>query len=427
MMRFLMLLACVIGTAHAATFEVPVQGSQSLTLAIAEPYTPAGDPKDLARSLRRTVERDLDMTGYFRMVGPEAHIERGKGVEPGEFSFEDWKAIRVAALAKLRILPAGDPSCDPVLTCVDVYVYDVLGGEKLAGKRLKAGADQPLSLAHEAANVILLALVGEIGFFGQTVAAVSQRSGKKEIVTMPLGGGAVTSVTANATINLSPGWNSAKTSIAYTTFRRGGPDVYAKDLDTGRVRVVSATQGLDASPAYSPDGRTMALARSSEGDTDLWLLDARTGAAIRRLTQGGGIDVSPHFSPDGTKIVFASERSGGSQIYEMPVAGGAARRVTTTAGFYTDPAYSPDGTRIAFVSRSGVFDIMTVRTDGTGLLRITQDAGDNEDPSWSPDGRYLLFSSTRGGRQRLWISTSNGRHQVAVTEEGGWSQPTWTR
>ena len=109
----------------------------------------------------------------------------------------------------------------------------------------------------------------------------------------------------------------------------------------------------------------------------------------------------------------------------VPVEGGTPRRVTPFAGFFTDPVVSPDGKKIAFVSRKGQFDVLTVNMDGTGMLRITQDAGDNEDPSWSPDSRYLIFTSTRTGKQQVWMSTSNGRHQVAVTSTGGWSQPTW--
>lgn len=428
MTRLLMaLLTLLPSVALAVGFEVPVQGSRELTVAIAEPFTPSGDPDGVASTLRRTIEHDLDMTGYFDLVPAAAHLERGKGVEPGQFSFADWTAIKVAALAKLRLLPAGDPGCDPTRLCLDVYIYDVLGQERLAAKRFRATKGDTLSLAHQAANAILLALVGEVGFFGELIAAVSERSGNKEIVVMPLGGGPVQPQTRNGSINLSPAWSADKQRLAWTSFRKNNPDVWVKDLASGQVSVVSAAPGLNVSPAFSPDGRTMAVARSQDGDTDLWLLDARSGKVIRRLTEVDGIDVAPHFSPDGRRIVFSSERSGGSQIYEVPVEGGAARRVTPMAGFFTDPVCSPDGSRIAFVSRGGTFDVLTIGVDGSNPIRITQDAGDNEDPSWSPDGRYLVFSSSRGGKKRIWLSTANGRHQVPVTEDGGYSQPVWSR
>lgn len=422
---FVLAFACPLA-ARAAGFEVPVQGSQSLRLAVAEPQNRGLDPV-AAAALRSVVERDLAMTGYFELVGTAAHLERGKGSEPGEFAFEDWSSIRVAALAKLRLTPPGG-DCDPARVCLDVFVYDVFGREKLAAKRLRAGPGETTALAHQAANAILLALVGEVGFFGETVAAVSERSGNKEIVTVPLGGGPVVPQTRNGSLNLSPAWDSTRSRLAWTSFRKGNADVWTKDLRSGQVLLASGSAGLDISPAFSPDGRTMAVARSEAGDTDIFLVDALTGKVLRQLTDTPGIDVSPHFSPDGRRLVFSSERSGGSQIYEIPVEGGTARRVTTMAGFFTDPVYSPDGGRVAFVSRTpGGFDVLTVGLDGTGPVRITQDQGDNEDPTWSPDGRYLVFSSTRDGRRRLWISTANGRHHAPVSDDTGLSQPTWTR
>lgn len=411
--------------AQAAGFDVTVQGGRELTLAVPTPQTPSGDPDKVAALIRDTLERDLSLTGYFEIVPPAAHLERGRGVEPGTFAFEDWKPIRVAALVKTRILPPG--VCEPgsKRMCLDVFVYDVLGGTKIAGKRMLASAGDARALAHEAANAVLEALVGEPGFFTGTLLAVHVRGENKEIYLIDIGGADPRPITRNGSINLSPALSPNGRDVAWTSYRRGNPDVYVKNLNSGQVRALSSGTGLDISPAFSPDGRTIALARSVGGDTDLFLIDAQTGREIRRLTQGGGIDVSPHFSPDGSQIVFASERSGGSQIYVVPTTGGTPRRVTTMGGFFTDPVWSPDGQRIAFVSRKGSFDVVTVKADGSGLVRITQDMGDNEDPTWSPDGRYLVFSSTRKGRSQLWLSTANGRHQVALTDSGTWTQPVW--
>ncbi|MCB9665635.1 MAG: PD40 domain-containing protein [Alphaproteobacteria bacterium] len=426
---FLVLASLLALPAWAARFEIPVQGSRELTLAIAAPVMPRGDPDQKAALLRDTVEKDLAMTGYFEMVPLDAHIERGMGVEPGSFPFDPWRMLRTAALVKLRVLPAGDTSCDPAgqRMCLDVFIYDVLGQEKLAGKRLRGTPAEVLSIAHQAADEVLLALVGLRGFFGDVLAAVQDRTGNKEIWLVGIDGARAQAVTRNGSINLSPAWSPDHGTLAWTSYRRGNADVYAKDLGTGAVRTVSASPGVDTAASFSPDGSLVAVARSEQGDTDIFLLDARTGRTIRRLTQGGGIDVSPHFSPDGTQIVFASERSGGSQIYVVDVAGGTPRRVTNLRGFFTDPVWSPDGGAIAFVSRDGRFDIMTIRPDGTGVNRLTQDQGDNEDPSWSPDGRYLVFTSTRKGGRRIWLSTANGRHQVALTDDAGWSQPVWSR
>jgi TolB protein len=423
----LTLLITLPGVAHAVTFEVPVQGSKELTLAIPEPQVPGGAVGGAEQTVWETLRRDLELTGYFELINPAAHIERGKGVEPGSFEFGDWRSIRAATLAKTRVLPASDPSCDPEgrRMCVDVYVYDVVGGGKLAGRRLRATPEEARALGHAAATVVLRTLVGEDGFFGAHLAAVGTHQGAKEIYVLGVDGAAPQAVTRNGSINLSPAWSPNGGSIAWTSYKHGNPDLYVKDLRTGDVRTVSKRAGVNISGSFSPDGNLIALARSEGGDTDIWLIDAASGRDVRRLTTGGGIDVSPSFTPDGRYVVFSSERSGGSSIYKVPVEGGTPTRVTPFEGFFTDPIVSPDGERVAFVSRAGHFDILSVRLDGSGMLRITQDAGDNEDPSWSPDSKYLVFTSTRDGSRKIWMSTANGRHQVALTSSGGWSQPVW--
>jgi TolB protein len=409
--------------ARAASFEIPAQGSHALKLGLP---APVGDASGVAGAVYATVKRDLDLAGYFTLVttGPA----QDGGVEPGTFSFDGWKASKTAALAKTRVLANGAGGCDagPGRVCVDVYVYDVYGGAKISGKRVKGTPDDARAIGHEIASAILMAIVGDPGFFQGHLAAVAIRGGSnKELYVVGVDGADVRPVTRNGSINLSPSWSKDGRLLAWTSWKRGNPDVFVKDLTTGHVRLLSSRTGVELSPAFSPDGRTIAMARSLGGETDLWLVDAQTGADIRKLTSGGGIDVSPSFTPDGRTIVFSSERGGAPSIYAVSVQGGEPTRVTPFGGRFTDPVVSPDGRRVAFVVQQGAFDVWVCNLDGTGLVKITSGSGDNEDPTWSPDGRYLAFSSTRGGRQNIWLATSDGRHQVALTEGGGWSMPSW--
>ncbi|MCB9687344.1 MAG: Tol-Pal system beta propeller repeat protein TolB [Alphaproteobacteria bacterium] len=422
----ILLALCQSALAQGIIIDVP--GSADIPMAVPKPQLPATEPAALAEEIWSVVFHDLEFSGYFEMQNPSGYVEKGKGVEPGQFDMNAWTLIKTTVLVKTRVYPAGHAACDPggSKMCADVYVYYVPGSQKLASKRFRSTAEGARQLGHAIANQVLLATTGSPGVFGSRLAAVGTKTGNKEIYLMDLDGHGVTPVTRNGAINLSPAWSPDGSQIAWTSYKKANPDLYVKDLGTGRTRTISNVKGVNTSPDFSPDGTKLALARSVEGDSDVFLVDARTGTEIRRLTSGGGIDVSPDFVPGGADIVFASERSGGSQIYRMPVGGGEATRLTFAGDFNVDPVVSPDGTKVAYVSRSpSGFDVLVADLETKNVTRITQDMGDNEDPTWSPDSKYVVFSSTRTGRSELWISTADGRHQSRLTESGGWTQPAW--
>lgn len=414
------LIAVGAPPALASGFIITVEpGGNDVPLAFPKPVTPAGDEWDDGDELWEIVHRDLEMSGYFTLIDPAAFIDKG-GVEPGSFEMGDWRAVGATALAKTRL------STREHDLQVDVFVYDVNAGVKLAGRAFVGKPADLRLIAHRVADAIITALTGQPSLFGSRLAAVGTQSGNKEIYVLDIDGEGVRAVTRNGSINLSPAWSPTGTEIAWTSYKRGNPDVYVKDLITGHTRVLSNRPGVNSGAAFSPDGRAVALGRSAEGDTDVFIIDAQTGTDVSRVTRGGGIDVAPAYDRTGKLVAYSSERSGGSQVYVQDVASGEAKRVTFAGEWNTDPVISPDGTKVAYVTRSGNFDVMVVDIDGRNPIRITQDMGDNEDPCWSPDGRYLVFSSTRRGRSEIWLSTADGRHQVPITTaSSGWHQPTW--
>ncbi len=408
---------------QALQVEIRKPGGRDLPLALPAPEVSTGPQAD---ELLALLQRDMDLSGYFRLVDPDAFIEPDSaGPSPGAFRFEDWDVPGAVVLAKTQLEPIANG------WKLSVWVYDVPGRRKLGGRSFTGTSDQLRTLGHRAANEIVRQVTGEPGVFDTRFAAVRAGRSGKEIVLVDVDGHRVVPVTSNGSINLQPAWAPSGAELAYTSYRSGNPDLYVADLAAGRTRRISARAGLNAGASWGPRGDRLALTLSAGADSDVHIIHPQDGRRLRQVTQGGGIDVSPSFSPDGRFVAFASERAGGLQIYVVPAAGGGRpQRVSLSGGENTDPAWSPRGDAIAYVSRDGRFDVFVAELDSgvpTGrVTRITQHQGNNEEPTWSPDGRYLAFTSDRSGTRQIWLSTADGHHQVQVTSGGSFSSAAWS-
>jgi TolB protein len=372
-----------------------------------------------------TVSRDLELSGYFRVLDPHAYIEdpQQSGYQLGKFNFADWRSINADFLVKGAVTVNGSQ------VQVIALLFDVAQQRRMMGKTFTGGPQDVARMARRFADAVLKAATGTEGPFDSRLAYVSTRGGRfKEVYYQSIDGQGLTRLTDNPTINLFPCWDRSGDHILYLSYKTMSPALYLADLKRKVETHISSNRGLVIGGALSPDGQSVAAAIERHGATNLYLLNP-DGTVINQLTDTHSINVGPAFSPDGAMLAFTSDRSGNPQIYVMPVGGGSARRLTYQGNYNTTPAWSPDGKQIAYQSRmGGRFNLFVIPSGGGSARQLTEGGGSNESPSWSPDGRYLAFSSTRGGRSRIYIlMVQTGKVISALTEgKGNDTSPAWS-
>jgi len=121
----------------------------------------------------------------------------------------------------------------------------------------------------------------------------------------------------------------------------------------------------------------------------------------------GGASAS---APQGT-LVFASNRTGVFQIYSIRADGTQLGQLTRGKAADTAPRFSPDGRRIVF-SRSPkqyMYDLWVMNADGSGQRRL---AAGGSAPAWSPDSRRIAHVTATG---RLAIQDVDSRRTITIS------------
>ena len=81
------------------------------------------------------VARDLDLSGFFKVIDRGAYIEHEDPVAADAINFENWQTVGALALVKGTIERASDG------VVVEARLFDVVERKQLAGKRYRTGED----------------------------------------------------------------------------------------------------------------------------------------------------------------------------------------------------------------------------------------------------------------------------------------------
>ncbi|HEY8169375.1 MAG TPA: hypothetical protein VIF84_11730 [Candidatus Limnocylindrales bacterium] len=136
------------------------------------------------------------------------------------------------------------------------------------------------------------------------------------------------------------------------------------------------------------------------------------------------------WSPDGTHIAFNSDRDDPDlesdpevwDIYTMRADGTDWTKLTNAVGLLGDPGYSPDGKLIAFDSdepdKQGIYVLDA--SDGSNMRLVAalpDDATVDFSPRFSPDGQRLVFSRETGPHSAaLYVVNVDGSELTRITD-----------
>lgn len=380
----------------------------------------------LADSVRAILRRDLEYTDRFESINaPDSLLRRDAPI-----NYALWNDLGAVWLVVGTVEgTVAQPSLRLMLHDV---VYSLLKEVQLFPLAPASSPEFRMDV-HRAVDALIRWATGAPGIAATRIVFTQAVEGGSDLFTIEYDGHGLRRLTHDGSIALSPVWPPDGQSVAFMSYRGGDPAIYEVQVASGDVRMLVGTPGLDLTPAYSPDGRLLAFGGTVDGHTEIFLYDLSRKCCLRRLTFSRlGNSLSPSFSPDGHRIAFNSDRLGRPHVFTVGVLGGEPDLLSPylldQGQHNAAPDWSPTGDRIAYhawVDRQP--QIVLIGAEGSSLQRLTWE-GKNEDPSWAPDGRHVVYSSTRGGRQALWIlDTLTGRSRVLIEGRGvrlpDWSMP----
>jgi TolB protein len=415
-----------IATPASAQLHVDIDEGHLNPMPVAVPDFLGANPNAAAvgRDVAGVIRADLESSGLFRTIQPQAFIERISSMDvPPRFA--DWRIIDTQALVvgQVAALPDGRVR-------IEFRLWDVFGESALTGFQYATTPDNWRRIAHKISDKIYEQLTGERGYFDTRIVFVSETGPRsrriKRLMIMDQDGANPFFLTGSEAMVLTPRFSPSTQMITYMSFETGAPRVFLYNLETNRREVLGDFPGMTFAPRFTPDGSGVALTLDLNGNSEIYTMDLRSRSQ-RRLTNSPAIDTSPSYSPDGGQIVFNSDRGGSPQLYVMNADGSGQRRISFGEGRYTTPVWSPRGDLIAFTRQGGGgFAIGVMRPDGSGERILTESYLD-EAPTWSPNGRVIMFfREARGGGARLWSVDLTGRNLRQVPTQTDASDPAWS-
>jgi dipeptidyl aminopeptidase/acylaminoacyl peptidase len=267
---------------------------------------------------------------------------------------------------------------------------------------------------------------------GETIAFVSNMSGRNNLWLVPAKGGFPVQLTVSDQRQASPAWSPDGKWIAYQSDYDGDEqwDIFLVSPKTGKVVNLTQTREIaEIDPTWSPDGRYLAYQvkpkTSAAYEIDVYDTVLREVKHITTNTPQDKGNHNPIWSKDGKYIVYTQSQAKGtdSNILIAEVATGKSTLLTPHDGeqIFSADDISPDGKHILLTSDAangydniGLLDIATKKIEW-----LTRDKWEIRSNEFSPDGKRITFVANVDGNEDIYLhDLTTGKSSVLPLPKG---------
>ena len=253
-------------------------------------------------------------------------------------------------------------------------------------------------------------------------------SERYDLFTVPAGGGVPENLTGTPAVREQiVGFSDDQHFLAYVSDsgRPGHFELWVRDLTTGRSRrLTNDSVGIQGG-VWSHDSRSLALARTSDfADVNAVLLDVGSGNARVLTAHAGSRSFTPvAFSPDDRQLLLISDAKDGMPRLAIVTLGPDSLRWVDTGAWPIEAAgWSVDGQLAWSENADGRVLTYLSRPDGSRRRRVGPARGVTLFAEWSSDGRYVLLTHADAARANdVWVHDTrrDTTWQVTFAMTGG--------
>ena len=223
----------------------------------------------------------------------------------------------------------------------------------------------------------------------------------------PTNGTDHTFINIGGSLGSTPSWSPDGATIAFIRYEGKSRELCTVPVSGGSVSVLAADATYSCD--WSPDGSKIAY----DSPGGIYIISA-DGGSPSHLAMG----IYPTWSSDGSRIAYLGSSTRSMTIYSIPVVGGTPQTILADILDISSPQWSPvgntilfsqwtesEGRRVHLVSSSGG---SPVAVNVTGL---PVGSGWVSDPSWSSDGQTIVFNHN----SEIWsVSRTGGAAELLI-------------